>query len=212
MTTQYATSQTTQDPEQLRRAIARTRADMDRTLAELEDRVSPTRIRERQAEKVRGRLHRARTAVMGAAPDTDDVRDRASGLADSAGGHLSDAGDAIQQTPQMVEDATRGNPLAAGLIALGAGALLGSLIPPSRSEAKLAGQLRDNFEEPVRQQLQQAGEQMKGELQEQAQDAVEQTRQSAQQAVDRTKGHAHDAAGQVQGQAEASARNVRDQR
>lgn len=211
MTTDYAT-QSTQDPEQLRREIARTRADMDRTLAELEDRVSPSRIRERQTEKVRGRLHRARSAVMGATPDTHDMRDRASGMADSAGGHLSEAGDAIQQTPQMVEDATRGNPLAAGVIAMGIGALLGSLIPPSKAEEQFAGQLRDNFEEPVKQQLQQAGEEMKGELQEHAQEAVEETKQSAQQAMDTTRNQAHDAAGQVQDQAETSAQHLRDRR
>lgn len=211
MSTQYATGQTTQDPDQLRREIARTRADMDRTLAELEDRVSPSRIRERQTEKVRGRLQRARTAVMGATPDTDDVRDRAAGMADRAGGRLGEAGDAIHQAPQKVEDATRGNPLAAGLIALGAGALLGSLIPPSRTEEQLAGQLRDSFEEPVKQQLRQAGDEMKDELQGQAQDAVEQTRQSAQQAMDQTRSHAQDAAGQVQDQAQDSARHVREQ-
>ncbi|MFA9446554.1 DUF3618 domain-containing protein [Egicoccus sp. AB-alg6-2] len=209
---QYATAPTSQDPEQLRREIARTRADMDRTLAELEDRVSPTRIRERQTEKVRGGFARAKSAVMGATPDTDQVRGRASGMADSASSTLSEAGDAIQQAPQRLESAARGNPLAAGLIAFGAGALLGSLMPATRAEEQLAGELRDNFEEPVKHQLQDAGQQVKSELQEHAQQAVEETKQTAQQAVEETKSQAQDAAGQVQAHAKDSAETVREQR
>lgn len=206
---QEATTQTAQDPEQVRRDIARTRADMDRTLAALEDRVSPTRIRQRQTRKVRGRVLRAKNAVMGAAPDTGSLRGRASEMADGPGGALSGAGDTLQQTPQKVEEATRGNPLAAGLIAMGAGALIGSLVPASRPEEQLADELRDTFEAPVKQQLQQAGQEMKGELQEHAQQAVEETKQSAQRAADATKSQAHDAAGQVHG--DAPARTVRDQ-
>ncbi|MEX2504330.1 MAG: DUF3618 domain-containing protein [Egicoccus sp.] len=204
MTTDYAT-QTSQDPEQLRREIARTRADMDRTLAQLEDRVSPTRIRERQTAKVRGRFNRAKSAVMGSSSDTG-------GMVDSAGNALSDAGDTIQETPHMVEDATRGNPLAAGVIAMGVGALLGSLVPTSKPEEQLAGQLRDNFEEPVKEQLQQAGQEMRGELQEHAQHAAEETKQSAQHAMKETKDQAQDSTAQVQDKARDSAQNVRDQR
>ena len=210
MSQQYTTQP--QDPEQLRDEIARTRADMDRTLAQLEDRVSPTRIRERQAEKARGGMHRVRDAVMGAAPDPSQMRSRAADMADSAGGSLDDAGGTMQQTPEKVEQATRGNPLAAGLIAFGAGALIGSLLPPSRAEEELAGQLRENFEEPVKQQFQQAGQEMKGGLQEHAQRAVEDTKQSAQQAMDETTSQAQDAKDQVQGSAQDSAQNVREQR
>ncbi|GGI06887.1 DUF3618 domain-containing protein [Egicoccus halophilus] len=231
---QYATTDTPQDPEQLKREIARTRSDMDRTLAELEDRVSPQRIKERQTEKVRGKFQRAKDAVMGNTPDSDEVKGRAQGmaddakdraqgmaddakgraqgLADSASGTLHDASEAIQQSPQRVEQATRGNPLAAGLIAFGAGALLGSLLPATRAEEELAGELRDTFEDPVRQQLQGAGQEMKDDLQEHAQQAVEDTKQSAQQAVDRTKSQAQGAADQVQGHAKDSAQTVKDQR
>ncbi|MFA9430819.1 DUF3618 domain-containing protein [Egicoccus sp. AB-alg2] len=209
---QYATTPTSQDPEQLRSEIARTRADMDRTLAELEDRVSPSRIKERQTEKVRGRFQRAKDAVMGATPDAEQVQGTASDVAGRASGTLQDAGEAIQQAPQRVEQVTRGNPLAAGLVAFGVGALVGSLLPPSRAEQELASELRDNFEDPVRQQVQEAGQEMKTQLQEHAQHAMEDTKQSAQQAVEETRSQAQDAAQQVQGHAQESAQTVREQR
>ena len=107
------TNERTQDPDQLRREIAATRADMDRTLAELEDRVSPSRIRERQTAKVRSRWDGVKTSVMGSADEVNDT--------------LDDAQQAVQQVPQELESATRGNPLAAGLIAFGIGSIAGVL-------------------------------------------------------------------------------------
>ena len=57
------TNELPQDTDTLRHEIQATRSDMDRTLAELEDRVSPTRIKERQAAKVRSRWDDVRTSV-----------------------------------------------------------------------------------------------------------------------------------------------------
>jgi hypothetical protein len=202
------TNELPQDPEQLRREIAATRTDMDRTLAELEDRVSPTRIKERQTEKVRSRWADVKTSVMGA---TDDAQDRGAALADQAQGSLQDAQQAVKQTPQQLEDATRGNPLAAGLIAFGVGALAGSLLPASPPERKVASDLRDQFEEPVKEQLQQSGEEVKTELQDHAQAAVEDTKQTAQQAAERVQHEAQASAEQAQDQAQDAADTVRAQ-
>lgn len=196
-----------QDPELLRREIARTRADMDRTLAELEDRVSPSRIKERQTQKVRSRWHDVRTSVMGSA---DEARTRASGMTDEAQGRMQNAQAAAQQAPQRMEDATRGNPIAAGLIAMGVGALVGSLLPPSRPEQQAASELREQFEEPVKRSMQESGEEVKGQLQEHAQQAAEDTKQTAQRGADRVKGEAQGSAEQVQGQAQEAASAVRD--
>jgi hypothetical protein len=163
------TNELPQDPERLRRDIAATRADMDRTLAELEDRVSPSRIRERQTEKVRTRWNDVRTAVMGQA---NEAGERTSGMAHGAQ-------EALQHAPDRVEDAARGNPLAAGLIAFGLGALAGSLFPATGPERRAASQLRDEFEEPARASLQEAADEVRSELQEHAQHAVEDTKQTA---------------------------------
>ncbi len=191
------TNERTQDPDQLRREIAATRADMDRTLAELEDRVSPSRIRERQTAKVRSRWDGVKTSVMGSAGEVNDT--------------LDDAQQAVQQVPQELESATRGNPLAAGLIAFGIGSIAGSLFPATTPERKVADELRDQLEEPINEQVQRSGHEVGNELQEHAQDAVEDTKQAAQQASERVQVDVRTSAEQVQDHAQHAVDTVRSQ-
>jgi gas vesicle protein len=201
---------TSQDPEVLRAEIARTRSDMDATLAEVEDRVSPTRIKERQAEKVRSRWQSARESVMGSA---EHAKERvAGGGTGSLGDAAHSAQDAVQRAPERVQQAATGNPLAAGLIAFGVGALAGSLLPASRPEEQVASGLRDTFEEPVKQQLQTSAQEVQGELQEHAQQAVEEVKEVAQDAAQTTKDEAQRSAEQVQSSAQGAADEVQQQR
>lgn len=202
------TNEKPQDTDTLRRDIAATRTDMDRTLAELEDRVSPTRIKERQTAKVRSRWVDVKTSVMGSA---DDIQERGEDLADQAQGTLQDAQQAMQQAPEQLENATRGNPLAAGLIAFGIGSLAGSLLPASSPERRIADELRDQFEEPIKDQMQLSGDEVRTELQEHAQDAMEDTKQTAHDAADRVKDDTRDSAAQVQDQAQDAVGTVRSQ-
>jgi ElaB/YqjD/DUF883 family membrane-anchored ribosome-binding protein len=198
-----------QDPDLLRREIETTRTDMGRTLEEIEDRVSPTRIKERQTERVRSRWEGIRSSVMGSA---DDLRDHGTDVAHEAQGRLDDAQQAVQQTPERIEDATRGNPLAAGLIAFGLGALAGSLFPASPPERRAAAGLQEQFEEPLKQSLKESGDEVKGELQQHAEAAVEETKQTAQQAAERVKTETQESVEHVQQRGEAAAENVREQR
>jgi ElaB/YqjD/DUF883 family membrane-anchored ribosome-binding protein len=210
-----------QQPEELRRDIARTRADMDQTLAQIEDRVSPSRIKDRQVDRFRGRWQRTREAVMGSegpgvSQRADRVGDqmsaRANEMSERAGDAAQHAADQARHAPERVEEMTRGNPLAAGIIAFGLGALAGSLAPSSAPERRLARGLRDEFEEPVRDELQRAGEDVKQDLQEHAQQAVEETKQTARSAADRTTDEARGRAEHVRGEAERAAEHVQEQR
>jgi len=81
-----------------------------------------------------------------------------------------------------------------------------------RPERQLASGLRDEFEEPVKSELQSAGEGMKEDLQEHAQEAVEETKRTAKGAADRTTEDARDRAEEVRGEAEQAADNVQEQR
>ena len=72
---------------------------------------------------------------MGAADHTAGNVHSATG---TAGAHLSDAGAAIGDAPAQVKTKTQGNPLAAGLIAFGAGLLVSSLIPASQGDIPIA--------------------------------------------------------------------------
>jgi ElaB/YqjD/DUF883 family membrane-anchored ribosome-binding protein len=216
-------------PDELRRDIARTRADMDQTLAQIEDRVSPSRIKDRQVDRLRGRWDRTRQAVMGSVDDVRDggggpdvgrraselgdrTSDRAGEMSERASDAAQHAADRARQTPERVEEVTRGNPLAVGLIAFGLGALAGSLAPSSAPERKLASGLRDEFEEPLREELQQAGQEVKEDLQEHAEQAVEETKQKAQREADRTTEEARGRAEDVRNEAERAADHVQEQR
>ncbi|MDD9205346.1 DUF3618 domain-containing protein, partial [Georgenia sp. 10Sc9-8] len=70
---------TSNDPDAIRADIERTQAELSEDVDALVDKVSPSRVKERQTEKVRGAVGNAREKVFGAA---DDVKDRASGAAD----------------------------------------------------------------------------------------------------------------------------------
>lgn len=184
---------TTQDPEQMRRDIARTREEMSTTVEAIEDRVSPRRIRDRQAARLRGRWDDARTSVMGSPDAGTDLRQRA-----------SRAGEAVQHVPDRARETTRGNPLAAGMVAFGVGALAGTLLPVTAPEQRAAARLRDEFEEPVREELQHAGQEVADHLREEVRDAGQQVKQTAQEAVDTTSQDARESAGDVRDHAQES--------
>ena len=118
MSTSYPS---TNDPDAIRANIERTREELSRDVNALGDSVSPSHIAHRQAEKVKGRATAVRERVMGTA----------SGAGDRASDVAQGVGDAAHQAGHTVERKTQGNPLAAGLIALGAGWLVGSLLPAS---------------------------------------------------------------------------------
>jgi uncharacterized protein YjbJ (UPF0337 family) len=212
-----------QQPEELRRDIERTRADMDQTLAQIEDRVSPFRIKDRQVDRFKERWDRTRTTVMGASDEgprrgerfgqmDDQNRGRTSEMAERANQSVQQLTDGARQAPDRLEDATRGNPLAVGLIAFGIGALAGGLAPATKPERQLATGLRQQFEEPIRDELQHAGDEVKGELQEHAQQAVEETKQTAKGAADRTTAEAQERADSVRSNAEQAKDDVQKQR
>jgi hypothetical protein len=106
------------DPDQIRADIERTRGNLSADVNALTDSVSPGNVARRQASKARGAVGGVKNKVMGT--------------------------DAITGASDTMTTHTRGNPLAAGLIALGAGLLVGSLLPASRKEAELAAAVKDN--------------------------------------------------------------------
>lgn len=189
-------------PEEIRRDIEATRADMGGTLTEIEDRVSPARIRERQTQRVRGRWNSMQEAVMGPLD-----QHRASSSEQDRG---AEARDRLSNAPGEARSRTQGNPLAAGVIAFGAGLLAAAVIPSTEREQQAVGELRDRYEEPVKAELQSAGQQVKEELQPRAEEAAQQVKQTAQEGAQRTRDDAQESAQQVRGQAEGAREELRD--
>ena len=118
------------NPDQIRHEIESTRAELSGDVNALADSVRPSTVARRQADKVRDGV----TTVK------NSVKDSVMGTAEDAGQSVSGtAGDATS----AVRRKTRGNPLAAGLVAFAAGWLVSSLLPASQAERQGATALKE---------------------------------------------------------------------
>jgi hypothetical protein len=165
-------------------------------------------------DRVSGTASSAASSVQDAA---SSAASSVQGAASSAAGTVQDAAStavgAVQEAPQAIRRQARGNPLAAGLIAFGAGWLVSSLLPASRREQELADQAKQVAQEKVQPAAQQVAQQVatevKENLREPAQQAVESVRSTAQDAKDTVTEEGRTAAQDVQGRAQDAAGNVR---
>ncbi len=161
-------------------------------------------------DRVSGTASSAASSVQDAA---SSAASSVQGAASSAAGTVQDAAStavgAVQEAPQAIRRQTRGNPLAAGLIAFGAGWLVSSLLPASRREQELADQAKQVAQEKVQPAAQQVAAEVKENLREPAQQAVESVKSTAQDAKDTVTDEGRSAAQDVQGRAQDAAGNVR---
>ena len=228
---------TSSDPEQIRREIERTQAALSQDVDALTDKVTPGKIVERRVDRARDAATKLKEKVMGSDPHgsggyggggvrsaASQTADRVSGTASSAASSVQDAAasaagtvqdvastaaDAVQQAPQAIRRQTRGNPLAAGLIAFGAGWLVSSLLPASRREQELADQAKQVAQEKVQPVLQQVAGEVGDNLREPVQQAAESVKATAQDAKQTVADEGRWAAQDVSGQAQHAAGTVR---
>jgi gas vesicle protein len=200
-----------QSPQELRHDIERTREGMDATLDQIEDRISPSRIVERRKERMRDALDGARERVMGTA---QHVRAEGQATVDRVGSRLEDVGGEVSERMEHLQEEGKrqyqGNPLAAGVIALGAGALLGSLLPQTKPEQDVAQDLRERLE-PVAAELRGAGQEVADRLKDEAQQRVEEIKDTASEAAEAVKGDARESAEHLRDESRHRAEEVRDQ-
>jgi gas vesicle protein len=168
-----------ENPEEIRADIEATRLRLGTNVDAVADKVTPSHIVQRQTDKVREAVFGVRDKVMGAA---DQVTDSAQALAEGAGESVSDVGSAIADAPHHVAIKAQGNPIAAGLIAFGAGMLLASLIPASDKEREAADALK-TAAEPLTAELTDVARTVAQGLQGPAHEAVENVKTTAADAV-----------------------------
>ena len=104
----------------------------------------------------------------------------------------------MADAPGAVARKAQGSPIAAGLIAFGAGMLLSSLIPASEKEREAADALKT------------AAEPLTTELTEAAKDMAQGLKEPAQEAMENVKATATDAAEHVKTEGQYAAADVRD--
>ena len=162
------------------------------------------------ADRVSGTASSAASSVQGAASSAaSSVQGAASTAAGAVQDAASSAAGAVQDAPQAIRRQTRGNPLAAGLIAFGAGWLVSSLLPASRREQELADQTKQVAQEKVQPVLQQVAGEVKENLAGPAQDAVESVKLTAQDAKDTVAEEGRAAKDNVAGRTQDAAGTVR---
>jgi hypothetical protein len=206
---------TPDDPDQLRREIEATQARLSDDVNAVTDKVSPARVVGRRVDRAKSAAGRVRDSVMGSDP-AGTAQATASHAADAVTGTVSDAASGavqtVQDAPATARRQARGNPIAAGLIAFGAGWLVSSLLPASRREQELAEKAKDQATElgrPLADAAKQAAGEIKETMTEPAQEAVDAVRTTAQDAGQTVADEGRSAADQVKDQATDSAGTVR---
>ena len=214
------------DPDQIRSEIDQTQRELSADVDALTEKISPQRMVERRVRRTRTAMTNVKDRLMGNTSDAyqtagsvasgvgDSVGARASAARDTVADTASSAADTVRSAPETVRHRAEGNPLAAGLIAFGAGWLLSSLLPASEPEQRVASQVKDFAVEqgrPVAGQLGEAGQQAAEQLKESAQQRAETVRQTAADAASTVAGETQSAASDVTGQARQAGRQVRDQ-
>lgn len=208
-----------QNPEQIRADIEATRARLGSDVDAVAEKVTPERVVERQKDKVRGKVQNTvqgvRERVMGSSDDeftvggysTGDVRDEAAYRAEQARG-------AVQNAPATARAKTRGNPLAAGLIALGAGWLVGSLLPSTQKEQELVADAADRVQPHAQHAVESAksaAQEVAQDLKEPAQEAAQSVKETAQSGAQEVKQQGQGEAQHLKSSARDSAQSVRDE-
>lgn len=178
------------DPDQIRREIERTRRELGSNVDALSDKVTPSKIIERQTGKIRSALGSVSGRVMGTA---EEVQER-----------MSDGAGSVAELPHTAVAQAKGNPLAVGLIAFGVGWLAASLMPASEPEQRMAAQIKDAAA-PLVDEAVSAAKSVGESLREPAEKAAVAVKDAATDAVDAVKEEATDATETVTNEARRSA-------
>ncbi len=191
---------TSNNPDDIRRDIEETRSELSRDVDALTEKVSPARVVERRVERAKSAVGSVKDKVMGGSDSSSSSSYSSGGGLSGAGDKMSSLGDTASGAPQMARQKTQGNPLAAGMIAFGAGWLVSSLIPASEKEQQAAQAVKDKASEH--------SDTLKAPLTEAANEMKENLRGPAQQAAESVKSTATDAAANVKGEAQSAKDDV----
>lgn len=220
-----------QDPEEIRAEIERTRAHLSNNVDQIGRTVSPSNVVQRQKDKARGAISDLKDRVMGSDDDdryygstyrTGDDESRLAGAqqrlheaGDSLATARDQAGQAISNAPQNIRRQAQGNPFAAGLVAFGVGALAASLIPSSQREQRFVERAGEKAQ-PLLDQAQEAAkglaEDIKPAVQDAVSGAVSEVKATAQEGVENVKAQGQEAAANVKDGAADAKDNVQAQR
>ncbi len=172
-------SMSSSSPEEIQEDIERTRQDLKENVEALQEKVSPSGMASRSADKVKDSMTQVKDKIMGSAD---------SGVTSAKQGVIS-AKDSVAEVPDRARRTTQGNPLAVGLGAFAIGWLVGSLLPASQKEQEAVQKAVDSdMARPLQQtaqnvvaSAQESGKQALHEVAEEAKSGAEQVKQTVTQ-------------------------------
>jgi hypothetical protein len=162
-------------PDEIRDEIEQTRDELAYDVDRLADRTVPSRVVERRWEGVKDKARGVADKVMGAG---ESVQETAAQTGSRVAG-------SVREAPRAAAQRTRGNPIAAGLIAFGAGLLVASLLPDTQAEQRAGVAIADRSEDLI-DKAKQAGRDMADEFAGSAREAASEVKQTAQEAASNT--------------------------
>ncbi len=200
--------------EEMRARIDQQRDDIGHTVDQIGNRVSPSHIVARRQDRMRRRLTGWKDAVFGndepdfppprgdrygyGSPDRYAGSDDSDSVRERVGDAASAATSTVQEAPRVIRRQTRGNPMAAGAIAVAAGWLIGGLLPETDSEKRAVKRVEPRLADAAS-EAKHEGRELADDLREPAKDAADKVTDSARHAGD-----------EVTSQASQSARSVRE--
>jgi Protein of unknown function (DUF3618) len=218
---------TSNNPDEIRADIERTRAALSNDVDELAETVKPKNVAQRQVDKVKEAASNVKERVVGSNDDDysvsavgtgesgpsarEAVADKAHAARDVVSEKASEARGAVTRTPMAVKQKAQGNPLAAGVIAFGLGMLVSSLIPSTEKERQAVSQLQENLD-PVKEKASEVARDIGESLKPAARQAAQSVKMAATEGADNVKQEGAAAAAEVRDQAQASRETVQQQR
>ena len=176
----------------------RIRAEIDATRGELADDVStlavrtnPKKIAGRRWHSMKATATSVRHRLMGASSEsTDTLSDKASGI-----------GGAVRGAPETMVRQAQGSPLAAGVIAFGAGLLTAALLPRTEPEQRIGGQIAERAHDvvdSVQQEAKGLGSEIKDSAVAAGHEVGQTTREAAARTAEQARQSGHEAREQIQ--------------
>ncbi len=194
-----------QEPEALRADIEARRENMSETIDAIGDRVSPSRIAQRRVDKAKGWAGNVKVKVMGSPQPS--VSSYSAPSSPSGVDHVKDAAlhakESVGNVPASVGRSTGGNPLVAGVIAFGLGAMIASLLPETEAEKSAVEKVQPQIDAAAH-SVADSGHEALDTAKEAAQGAVADLKDTATTKAQEVKSQATDAAAEVKQQASSS--------
>ncbi|GAA6525533.1 DUF3618 domain-containing protein [Intrasporangium sp. DVR] len=199
------------ETERLRTEVERTRQELSDDVNRLGTTVSPSTIAERQKAKVSQKVSSWRERLLGSDDDPYSRSGAAPGSTDSGHSAVEGVQEMGHDMKVKARQQAQGNPLAAGVVALAAGWLVGSVLPASEKEKQAAAAVKEQaqpFVEQATAEVKAAGSVMAEHLKQPAQEAVEEVKTAASDSAQEIKSQTQSSADSVRTEAEQQARDV----